>query len=679
MLKSMDLLNIFYALKIILLLKNQGGKEMSKIRLKNLALKNFKGIKDLTLSFDKITNIYGDNGTGKTTIFDAFTWLLFDKDSQDRTAFEIKTLDSNGEAIHGIDHQVIGTLEVDGKSITLIKILREKWTKKKGEAERQLTGHETVYYIDDVPVKQSEYKAKINNIIDENLFKLISNPTYFSTNLKWQDRRKTILDIIGDISTESIISQDKELNALESLLSDNDIDTLKKQIAARKKKLNDDIKSIPFRIDECNNSIVEINSDVLKGRKTIITSSIKSLEDQLIDNSKINDKYLKEKNRVYELKDNLRSIEYKAKNAAQLPIKKLYEELSAHEREISKNENIVSRLTNNIQTMNSDVSSIDKQLQELRDKWSVINQETLTIPEDDFICPTCKRSFEATDIEAKKKEMTENFNQNKARKLTDINLTGKNQKSKLLELKGNLNKSNEDLEVYTAKLNELYESKADVQKKINNFNPEVNLESNEEYQQIKSQILEIETKVAEPTDASSVIKDIKERKSNLERDLEKVNHDLGLKEQNKKLKARINELEEQETKLAQQIAELEGQDFLCDKFIKTKVQLLENSINSKFKFVSFKLFNTLVNGSVEECCEAMINGVPFSNANKASQINAGLDIINALCDHYNVEAPIFIDNRESINEILDCNSQIVNLIVSQDKELKISNLESEVA
>lgn len=658
---------------------------MNKIKLKNLVLKNFKGIKSLTLDFDKTTNIYGDNGTGKTSIFDAFTWLLFDKDSQDRVVgdkesnFQIKTYDNTGVILHGLDHSVTGCINVDGKDLILSKIYKEKWTKKKGEAERQLTGHETLYYINEVPAKQSEYKAKINSIIDESLFKLISNPTYFSTNLKWQDRRKTILDIIGDIDWNDVITYNPELKPLVPALNDTDVDTLKKTIAARKRKLNDDIKSIPFRIDECNNSIVDTNFKVLQGRKTLIESSIKSLEEQLIDNSKINDEYLNERNRAYELKDKLRSIEYKAKSDAQLPIKKLYEDISVCDKEISKNESIVSRLKNNVQNMSSDISSIDKQLQEMRDKWNVINQETLNIPEDEFICPTCKRPFEADDIEAKKQEFQENFNQSKAKKLAEINSSGKTKKSKMEELKIELDKCNQDLEIYNSKLDELYNIKADLQEKINNFNPEVNLESNEEYQRIRSQIFEIETKLAEPTDTGSVINDIKARKSNLEHDLEKVTHDLGLKEQNEKLKARINELQEQEAKLAQQIAELEGQDFLCDKFIKTKVELLENSINEKFKFVSFKLFNTLVNGAVEECCEALINGVPFSNANKASQINAGLDIINALCNHYGVEAPIFIDNRESINEIIDINSQIVNLVVSQDKKIKISSLESEVA
>jgi predicted ATP-dependent endonuclease of OLD family len=125
-----------------------------EIILKSLILKNFKGIKFLKVDFSKVTNISGDNATGKTTVFDAFTWLLFDKDSQDRSNFEIKTLGTDGQPIHNLEHQVTGTLSIDGREITLSKLFREKWVKKRGESEQEFSGHETLYYINDVPAKK---------------------------------------------------------------------------------------------------------------------------------------------------------------------------------------------------------------------------------------------------------------------------------------------------------------------------------------------------------------------------------------------------------------------------------------------------------------------------------------------------------------------------------------------
>lgn len=161
---------------------------MSVIKLIKMSLKNFKGIKNLTVDFENVTNICGENKLGKTTIFDGFTWVLFDKDSKDRSKFEVQPLDEANNVMHMLETEVVAILEVDGKPMELKKLLKEKWVKKRGEVESELKGTETLYYINEVPLKLSEYREKICSIIDEQLFKLISNPLYFSLNMKWQVR-----------------------------------------------------------------------------------------------------------------------------------------------------------------------------------------------------------------------------------------------------------------------------------------------------------------------------------------------------------------------------------------------------------------------------------------------------------------------------------------------------------
>ncbi|MFA5528414.1 MAG: ATP-binding protein, partial [Peptostreptococcales bacterium] len=164
------------------------------IELAKLELLNFKGIKEKTIGFGKETNIYGRNETGKTTIFDSFTWLLFGKDSTNRSDFNIKTLDKNGEFIHGLDHQVTGILLVDGKEVILRRLLKENWVKKRGSAEAIFSGNTTEYFINEEPKKEKEYKEYINSLIDENVFKLLTNPMHFNVNTSWQDRRKILLE-----------------------------------------------------------------------------------------------------------------------------------------------------------------------------------------------------------------------------------------------------------------------------------------------------------------------------------------------------------------------------------------------------------------------------------------------------------------------------------------------------
>ena len=647
---------------------------MSKqIILSFLKLKNFKGIKDLTIDFSNITNIFGENATGKTTINDAFTWLLFDKDSKDRTSFEIKTLDSNNNVIHGLEHEVTGVLNVDGKNITLSKIYKEKWTKRRGEAEKQLTGHETIYSIDEVPVKKKEYQETINNIIDENLFKLITNPLYFSTNMKWQDRRTALLDIIGDITDEKVINYKNDLKPLLELLVDKDIDTLKKSVQARKRKLNEEIKSIPYRVDECNNSIKEVDFQALEFRKRGIVSGIKSLEEQLLDSSKINEEVLKEKDKLYSLKSKLRDMEYKASMEADKPKRELELKKDRFKNQLWQIECELNNLIDKKAIYEKQVDKLNKKADELRNEWFKVNSKKLEFNKNEFICPTCKRPLETNDIENKKREMEENFNQIKAMELSEIQSQGKSTKE-------NVEKVKADIQCIEDKIQEsrvLKEDKAkeinELEEKIDNYVAEDHLIANGEYQELNIVVRELENKLQQPATINNQVQELKERKSKLEFELEEANSQLTYKEQNEKLKNRIQELQEKEKKLAQQIAALEGQEYLCEEFIKTKVELLESSINSKFKYVSFKLFDTQVNGGLNETCEALINGVPFSNANTASQINAGLDIINALSEHYGVQAPIFIDNRESVNDLIETNSQVINLLVSKDKVLRIEN------
>lgn len=640
---------------------------MKHIELKSLKLKNFKGIKDLKIDFSRVTNIYGENATGKTTVADSFMWLLFDKDSKDRSTFDIKTLDNNNQPLHGLEHEVTGTLNVDGKDIELSKIYKEKWTKKRGEAEKELTGHETLYSIDEVPVKKKEYQDKINNLIDENLFKLITNPLYFSTNMKWQDRRKSLLEVIGDLTDEEVINYNSDLKQLGELLAEKDIDTLKKSVQAKKRRLNDELKGIPIRIDEANNSIQDLDFEALEFEKRGIVTAVKSIEEQLLDSSKVNQATLNERDKVYKLKSKLQELEYEAKVDINKPLRDIEVKISNHRAEISQLENEKFYKEKTLLAIKTSINDFTEEMASLRYQFREVNKKALEINENEFICPTCKREFETEDVEIKKQEMLENYNHNKSKRLKGMQSSGIGYKKEVEKLTLEVSEIEEYLKPLDLRITSEKYSLEDLEKFKVNFKP-VMIET-EEMKSLKDEIEALEIKIQQPISVNNA--DLKNKKHQLETELDEVNKKLNYKDPNEKLKQRMKELQEEERRLAQQIAQLEGQEYLCEEFIKAKVELLESSINSKFKFVSFKLFNTQVNGGIEETCEALIDGVPFSNANTASQINAGLDIINTLCSHYSVQAPVFMDNRESVNEIIETNSQVINLIVSKDKNLKV--------
>ncbi|SFS30440.1 AAA family ATPase [Lutibacter maritimus] len=668
----------------------------NSIAIKQISLLNFKGLRNQTINFNHITNIFGDNGVGKTTIFDAFTWLLFGKDSTDRTNFEIKTLDKNNNVIPQIEHEVAAIIEVNGEEISVRRILKENWVKKRGSLEAEFSGNITDYFWNDVPKSQKEYQEKIASLLDESVFKMITNPLAFNS-MKWQDKRTALIELVGNVSDEVIAGTNKDFTNLLAKLTNKSIEEYKKQLAAQRKKLNDEIKSIPTRVDEVyKNMPAPLDFVQLALDKTAHQKSLDKIQSQIDDKTKAFDAILERRNalanEIFEIKSKLKNIEFETKqtvvNSAKQgssEIDKLNNELIAKKGELKSAENLLKSLQLKLQGLENEVVSYETKIFNKRKQWEDENAKQLTFDEHNFHCPTCKRDFESSDIAAKKREISETFAKTKSENLTAINSEGKllaEQRTALLNevetLKSRIAKGNElnneillDIVNIEAKIERL--STKDSTNDVLNIDVEIQsaLSKNETYQTLKA---ELTTKEAASQVQETInIEDLKNHKKSIEVIITEINAQLAIETQIETAKKRVAELQVQESNYAQQISDLEKEQFVIENFIKRKIDTLENLINEKFHFVKFKLFETQINGAEVECCHTLIDGVPFSDANTASKINAGLDIINTLCEFYKITAPIFIDNRESIVNIIECKSQIVNLIVSKpDKTLRVA-------
>ncbi|WP_243175912.1 AAA family ATPase [Clostridium sporogenes] len=642
---------------------------VNSIFLKNLSLKNFKGIKDLTIDFGKVTNIFGENGTGKTTIQDSFTFLLFDKDSKDSTKFDVQPLDENNNPIHNLETVIEATLDIDGKEVVLKRVYKEKYNKVRGTAKTEFKGYESKYYVNEVPKKVGEYKQFISELLDEKLFKLITNPIYFA-NLPWKDRRAIITEIVGDLDNKVVLDSQKDLKPLKMHLEDKSLNDFMKANRSKINQLKKDRMQIPSRIDEVSNSIQEFDFDGLDIQRRGIIAGIKNIDEQLQDKSKANEGLFKLKAALIEKKQELTEAEYKFNANVNKPKMEV-------EGKIRSTEINIRHLNMNINEFEKEVKRnqdhIDNTLlkrNNLLNAYKEIKNSKFVFDEATCICPTCKRKFETSDIEAKREELEGNFNSNKAKKLKENIAEGKSTAAKIEELKSkneSLNKKIEDEENMLAATKKSLET---LQGKLNSFKTEI--EDPEEIKYMKQEIYSLESQIQSYKKEDTA--ELNNKKEELQEQLRELDKQLAHKEVNEKAKERIKDLEEEEIRLSEKIAELEGLEILSEEFIRTKVELLEEKVNSKFKYVKFKMFKNQINGGLEETCEPCINGVPYSsNLNSAAKINAGLDIINTLCNHYDINAPIFIDNRESTNKIIDVDSQIINLIVSKDKKLKIEN------
>ena len=650
---------------------------MKNIKLKSLELKNFKGIKELVVLFDNKTNIFGDNGIGKSTVEDSFMWLFFDKDSNDRKNFDIKPFDELGNVIHGLESEVTAVIEIDKLDIKLSKTFKEKWTKKRGAAEKEFSGHETIYSINDIPVRKKEYEEKIKEILEEKIFKLVTNPLYFAS-LDWKEQRTIVQAITGQITDEQVINYNNKLEGLRGAYMDS-VENHMIRTKATIKKLNDQLKQIPYRIDELNNSIEEINIQELEQEKEEIQMKVNQLDEVLEDNSKGNEILLNHKQHLFELKEEYQEKFNHAKLLLNKPLEKLNKELFDKRYELQNKAYEVNEIEKNIATNENKIRNLvevekknTSNLEGLRIKFENVKSEEFKLDENSTICPTCGKELD--NAEEIIEELKNKFNKNKADKLKEINRIGKSIKtenaeneSKIGEIKAELF----DLEKLKAEKEvqkqEIEHNINELEEKIKNFAPgEIEFEGKVQ--------LENEIEMTKKDISSFKVDDnfeIKEKKKELLMQLEKINKRLATVDNNKKIKERIEELSEEERHLANEIAKHEGSLYLCEEFIRTKVELSESLINKKFKNIKFKLFNELINGGLEETCEILINGVPYSNANSTGKINAGIEVINTLSEFYNVQAPIWVDNAESYNKLADTKSQLIRLIVSKDKKLKV--------
>lgn len=643
-----------------------------RFEIENLKMKNFKGLKEQDIYFTNNTMISGPNASGKTTVVDAFNWLLFDKDSKGRANFEIKTL-KDGEPINGLDHLVEGTFAVNGEKMYLRKIYKEVWTKRRGESQETFTGHTTDRFINDVPVKESEFKAKVGELIDEKRFKMLTDPLYFAQQLNWKGRRETLFEIAGDITKEDVMDANPELKALEPDLEDKDTDQLKAALAYQRKELNKKREDIPVKIETLNSTIKEVDLEAVEFRVKGLKSSISKLEEQMMDISKANEEKLEKQDKLYELKSRLKEIEHEVKSDIKDPDEDLKVKISELKLKLREIEVEASTVKRDMESLKVVIEKEESRAEKLRSEYRVEVEKEVDLDSIRTDCPTCNRPFEAGDLESEKEKVIENFRRGQAEKLEAIRSKGKSVTEELDRHKEELEKAENALILHHSEMDKKKESIETFESNLGQAEvPRMEdlLESHKEYQAKK---VEVEKLQAEISDSSSSIQidELKKKKVEKEAELKLAEKELHQDEINKSTKDKISELMEEEQGLSQSISAVEQKQYLLDKFISTKAKLIEEGVNNKFGHVSFRLFRPQVNGALDETCDVLVDGVPFESANTAGQVNAGLDIINALCEHHEVYAPIFIDNRESVTDIIDVNSQVVNLVVTNDKELTI--------
>ncbi len=692
---------------------------MSKqVRIKSLTLINFKGLRNVTVTFgNDVTTISGRNGTGKTTIADGFYWLFFGKDSEGNTdsKFGIKTNDANGNFIPDLEHQVAGVFDVidtetgEAETVELRRVYVEEWKTEKGTTERTLKGHHTDYFYNGVPLKtKTEYDAKVAAIIPEDLFKVITDPYYFLT-LHWKAQREYLLRMAGTISDTDIAANRAEFSELLRRVTGKTMEEYRKEISARRGKVETQLEKIPTRKDEVTrNTPIAPDYAALETEKKQIQADLANIdaaassaaeanrvayEQAAKIQGEINTKKAEQNKIVFDAKEAARKAAYETNRVADDATR----DLSQVQREETSEANYYAReksvLTASIATAKRRKEDAEKEVAALRVRWEAVNneqfQEKTYQTAGPLLCPIfghqcadpgavqrhqCDAMAAAEAFKKNQDTERANFYANQTARLDRMDEEGAQLNKTIKEQDGEIARLTSEAAKLDTKHNEAVAGfasrKANLEKVIADnprvsTDPTINPQNLPAWVGLQKEIDQLEARRSAITaPAPGATTDHAAKKAQLSARLSEIDQKLGLRATIEASERRLVELDKEAATLAQEKASLQIEEDLIDDFVKDRMAEVERRVNGLFDGVEFRMYKTLVNGDKEPDCVAYIGGVRYQDKNHAGQINAGLAVINALCAFHGVNAPIFVDNAESVNEFPPVSSQLIKLVVS---------------
>lgn len=675
--------------------------------LKSLHGENFKGIKSIDIKFgEKKTKISGQNASGKTTIFDMFTWLLFNKNSAGEEKFNVRPLDKDGHRIDNVEIKVVGVIDVDGKEVELSKVQKQNWVKKRGTDTVTLKGNVNSFEIDGYPKSEAEFKAYISGLAQsEDMFKMLTNPQYFSS-LKWKEQRDILMKLIADFSDVELAKTDAKyaplLDELEKAPSTDDIRSkFSKALTEWKKKRAE----IPVRIDEAEKSKVDIDVAERELARADLTRKIAEIDGKIANSgSAIGDL----RSREMQLQFDMSGITQTMSGELSAKRRKLDDDIFDADEKIDDLHQKIQSAENQIMDNEKAISDADAERKNLGVKYNAekakafdeapyqFDESKWVFDDSTTVCSLCgqklpddkieqiKADFEArkakakADAEEKLKADIATFEKEKQAELNRINAVGTEKRKLIVALTKKNAELQQSIESLKKQEQETLAQKEELSKQLSQLPEEADYSQNEEYAKLKAEHDEVLAKIEklESEGADSVVDELKAEKSDLQALLDEVNAIVAKASMNVEIDERIAELQAEQKEIGQKVADQEQMLYLLEEFIRFKLDKISDSINSHFKTVNFKLFEMQLNGGMKDCCECTVNGVDYSDLNSGHRIVAGLDIIRSLSEMYGVSVPIFVDNAESLNKfnVPDMDAQLILLTVTEDEQLKVEGV-----
>jgi hypothetical protein len=660
-----------------------------EMTIERMEIKAFKGIRELTLDLrGQSAIIAGRNGTGKTSIYDAFLWLLFGKDSRDARA-DVKPLDKEGNRISGLDCEVTALLAIaagrgtPARTVELRKQWHEVWSKPLGGAQPVYARDETLCWINGAPKKiDKEYQPFVLSLVgeDETVFKLISSHEAFMR-LGWADRRKMLIKITGgDADTELLALP--EFASIPDTLGGSDPEDAKKRLLEQRKRHNDQLKLTPARIDELERTLQPVTeTEVAEARKQAVAAEqeIAVIDAELSGNAEAAaqmNQLLAHKGRLESelitIKGKLQMDQQNRANRLRLDDSDLTNAKARREAAMQENREAAARNEQAIAQHGATRAS-------LLDEYHALEASQYNPPENmDTTCPTCGQALPEAQAEAVREAHRIAWQRQKAADMQAIVRKGKEAKEAIDTLTQDSEARKAQNVKLACEIADMDTAIASVRVRLQGLDgTQVDPETDPAYAAIAVELDTVNKAIAAiGTDQRA--QTLREQRRTLVSGMDAHRAILARAAEGERVRERIAALHQEKTDIGIKLMEVETQLALLGRFVSARCTAMEEAINRQFTTIRWKLFDIDKSGNIRDCCDATVNGVPYGGGlNNAAEINAGIEIIRVLSRAYGVTVPCFVDNAEAVNHVMQTDGQMIQLRVTEDETLTLIRLEDE--
>ena len=661
---------------------------MKRITIEELHLRNFRGARDVKVSFTDGTNIVcGDNGTGKSTLMDAFLWLLFGKDAEERKDCEIKRIEA-GERLRQTDATVECRLDVDGQQNTLRRSLREVWSKPRGATEPVFKGNETEYSINDVPKKMSEFDAWVaEHLAPADVFRMLTDADCFPR-LRWEKQREKLFELAGGVDEEAVQDSVDGLADLLARLSDKSLEDYKRELAARKRKLRKALEEIPARSDQTRLMIPTTDArDVWERKLADVDARLADLNREAADFAAQERARGAEARRRVEEVEALKTRmarrtaelrraaieEAEKKNEGRRQVETRLRDLKAADAEATRR---LKDAKGEVDELGLRINQKEEACERLRATWYAESARPYT---GDNVCPHCLQPLP----EEMQRDNRRRFEESKNERLSQIQTDGHRTKAEITRLE-------EEMKTAEARLDRAAGDAFDAEASAEILREElaempdrvepaaVDPMADEAYRAMAEELERLEADAPQTLPASEPNggEAITARLATLNRERDTIRRGLSDCDTADSLRAEIRRLDEEARTLAQQLSDADRDEDTMRRYTRARIETVEQRVNSLFRTVRFRLFEYTNEGGEVDTCVPLVgdDGVPYPVANTAAQVWAGLEIIRVLQQHAGVSAPVFVDGAERVTHFPRMDHQAILLKVAQGvRPMRVTN------